>query len=132
MNHYAQIDEAGLCVGELQTEGTVAAAHMIPVGGPGYIGRSWSGTAFSPLPEAAERLHVSVGAFFDRFGAEKWGILASTAPAVQAVVKDASVRRYIDLANPDLPAGLAILTGAGFDIDATAILTAPVQPGERP
>ena len=132
MNHYAQIDEGGLCVAELQTASVIEAAHMIAVDGPGYIGRTWSGSAFDPLPEVPELRHLSVGAFFDRFGAEKWGILASTAPAVSAVVKDASVRRYIDLENPDLPAGLAILAGAGFDIDAEAILDAPILPEERP
>lgn len=86
----------------------------------------------APLaPPTESTRHISVGAFFDRFGAEKWAILADGAPAVRAVVQDASVRRYIDLDNPQLPAGLAILQAAGHAIDAEAILSAPVQPEER-
>lgn len=83
----------------------------------------------APAPEPR---HITVGAFFDRFGAEKWGILADPAPAVQAVVRDASVRRHIDLDNPDLPAGLAIVQAAGHAIDPQAIIGNPVQPQERP
>lgn len=83
------------------------------------------------VPVAAPR-HISVGAFFDRFGAAKWGILADATPTVAAVVKDASVRKYIDLDSPDLPAGIALLQQAGHDVDVQAIITAPVQEGERP
>jgi hypothetical protein len=76
--------------------------------------------------------HISVGALFDRFGPAKWAILADTTPVVAAVVRDASVRKYIDLDNPDLPAGIALLRQAGHDVDADAIIAAPVQPGEHP
>ena len=81
---------------------------------------------------APELRHITVGAFFDRFGAAKWGILADTNPQVQAVVKDASVRSYIDLDNAGLPAGLALLQSAGHAIDAIAIIDAPVGAGELP
>ncbi len=84
-----------------------------------------------PVAPAPEVRRISVGAFFDRFGPAKWGILADATPAVAAVVKDASVRRYIDLDNPDLPAGIALLQQAGHDVDADAIIAAPVQEGER-
>lgn len=76
--------------------------------------------------------HISVGAFFDRFGPLKWTILADTNAQVQAVVKDSSVRSYIDLDNADLPAGLALLQSAGHAIDAEAIIDAPVGAGELP
>ena len=89
---------------------------------------------FVPVPAvpAPGVRHISVGAFFDRFGAAKWGILADTTQTVAAVVKDASVRRYIDLDNPDLPAGIALIQQAGHGIDPAAIITAPVQDSERP
>jgi hypothetical protein len=48
----------------------------------------------------------------------------------EAVIQDASVRKYIDLDNPDLPTGLAILQAAGHAIDPAAILDAPIQPHE--
>lgn len=84
-----------------------------------------------PEPEPAPR-HISVGAFFDRFGALKWAILADTTPTVKAVVQDASVRKYIDLDRPDLPDGLQVLIDAGHAIDSAAILSTEIQPQELP
>lgn len=83
-------------------------------------------------PEPSQPRHISVGAFFDRFGAEKWSVLASTDPMVQAMVRDASVRKFIDLDRPDLLAGLQLVQSKGFDIDPQAIVSAPVRPDEQP
>ena len=102
------------------------------------IGWLWDGKKLKapPAPDApteptpAQR-HISVGAFYDRFGAAKWGILASADPGVSAVIKDASVREFIDLDNPALPMGIAIIQAAGFEIDGATIIDAPVQPGEE-
>ena len=95
---------------------------------------AWQLAAVQPqdAPAAPAPRHISVGAFFDRFGSAKWAILADATPAVQAVIKDASVRSYIDLDNADLPAGLALLVSAGHAIDASAVTGAPVAPGEAP
>lgn len=79
-----------------------------------------------------QQRHISVGAFFDRFSALKWAVLADSSEKVKAVIQDASVRKYIDLDNVDLPAGLAILQAAGHAIDPVAILDAPIQPHELP
>lgn len=83
--------------------------------------------AATPAPR-----RITVGAFFDRFGALKWAILASTNAGVQAVIKDCSVRNYIDLDNPDLPAGLAIVVTAGHAIDPAAVINGVIQEKERP
>jgi len=102
-----------------------------------FTGYAWQAQELSPKPQElppapkAPR-RVSVGAFFDRFGVEKWGILADPAPAVQALVKDCSVRAFIDLDRPDLPQALGLLTQAGHAIDAAAILAGEVQPSEVP
>ncbi|MBF9263402.1 hypothetical protein [Paracidovorax cattleyae] len=85
-----------------------------------------------PVEPMAAHRRISVGAFFDRFGRAKWSILADESPQVRAVVRDASVRKWIDLDNPDLPAGLVILQAAGHDIDAQAIVGQPVAAEERP
>lgn len=74
---------------------------------------------------------VSVGSFFDRFGADKWQLLADPNPLVQALVKDCSVRRFIDLDRPDLRQALQLLVSAGHAIDPEQILGAPVAPGEQ-
>ena len=84
------------------------------------------------VPQQADIRRISVGAFFDRFGPLKWAILADTAPTVQAVVRDASVRKFIDLDNPDLPAGLQIIVAAGHPIDTAAIVETSIQPEELP
>lgn len=83
--------------------------------------------ALTPIPR-----HISVGAFFDRFGAAKYPILASADAGVKALITDCSVRKYIDLDNPALPYGLALLVAAGFAIDAEAVANAEIAPGERP
>ena len=112
---------------------------VVPSDGVAGIGWSWDGehctaprAAGEPVPQPAPLRRISVGAFYDRFGAAKWAILADESPQVRAVVRDASVRNYIDLDNPDLPAGLAILQAAGHEIDAEAIVDAPVAPTEVP
>ena len=108
----------------------VASADFAEAHYPG----AWQLAAVQPqdAPAAPAPRHISVGAFFDRFGSAKWAILADTTPAVQAVIKDASVRSYIDLDNADLPAGLALLVSAGHAIDAAAIVGNAVQPSEAP
>lgn len=99
---------------------------------PSVLGCSYDGEAFhAPEPVPVPR-HISVGAFYDRFGAAKWGILADVSPGVVAVIRDASVRSYIDLDNPQLPGGLQIIEAAGHTIDKSAILSAPVLDSEKP
>lgn len=82
--------------------------------------------------QTPELRHISVGAFYDRFGAAKYAILADTNPMVQALIKDVSVRQYIDLDRADLPVGLQMLVDAGHAIDVDAVVSAPIQPEERP
>lgn len=76
--------------------------------------------------------HISVGSFYDRFGAEKYAILSSTDPLVQALIKDTSVRKFIDLDRLDLLQGLQIVQSKGFAVDPQVIVSAPIQPDERP
>ena len=72
--------------------------------------------------DADWRIHV--GAFFDRFGDQKIGILASEDVVVQALVKDASVRQYIGLKErrDELAQMIGALVAKGFTLDAAAIL----------
>lgn len=103
---------------------------------PNFTGEVWVLMPYTeptapPASTPAPRL-ITVGAFFDRFGPLKWQILADQSPLVQAVIRDAQVRRHIDLSNPDLPGGLAILQSAGHQIDAEAVIDAPVQSHELP
>ena len=145
MHNYAQIDDERIVFAVSQLSAPAQAPDMIQIEAydSTLIGQRHDLEAsaaaghpvFVPVP-VVEPVpvvrHITVGAFFDRFGAAKWAILADTTPTVAAVVKDASVRKYIDLDSPDLPAGIALLQQAGHDVDVQAIITAPVQEGERP
>ena len=84
------------------------------------------------LPEAETPVYtkISVGAFYDRFGALKYSILADASPVVQALIKDTSVRQYIDLELPSLREGLNLIKAAGHNIDVDKIISDPVTPNE--
>ena len=77
-----------------------------------------------PAPVDPTQWRIYVGAFFDRFGAYKIPILASGDLVVQALINDASVRKYIDLygRRDELVQMIGLLQTKGFAIDATAIL----------
>ena len=101
------------------------------------MGWAWDGRFHPPAVEPVEQpatqaptRRISVGSFFDRFGSHKWPILADTNPMVQALVKDCSVRKFIDLDDPQLSGGLAMLVSVGHAIDPEAILTAAISPSE--
>lgn len=96
-------------------------------------GWTYDGTAFHPpvVVEDPRIWWIDIGPFFDRFGTHKYAILADTSPVVQALIKDSSVRKYIDLKRVDLPAGLTMLVNAGHAIDVQAILTTPTAEAER-
>lgn len=70
------------------------------------------------------RWRIYVGSFFDRFGTAKLAILSDPDPVVQAVIKDASVRNYIDLLGrrDELLQVIGLLNLKGHAVDATAVL----------
>ena len=142
--YYAHLDAGDYVIGVTQSPAQIDSAQLVEIDRlrDDLLGQRYDREAsaaagqpvfvHAPVTPAASPRYISVGAFFDRFGAAKWGILADTTQTVAAVVKDASVRRYIDLDNPDLPAGIALIQQAGHGIDPAAIITAPVQDSERP
>lgn len=74
---------------------------------------------------------IDHGPFFNRFGPFKGAILASAHPVIQAVVKDAQSRKWIDLQDPEVADSIDMIidTGAipGLDEDVkNAVLTTPV------
>ena len=95
----------------------------------------WPGMEFAThnhllqVPEAVPETtdadwRIYVGAFFDRFGDQKIGILSSEDAVVQALIKDASVRQYIGLRErrDELAQMIGVLVAKGFPLDAAAIL----------
>lgn len=86
-----------------------------------------------PAPEPVpEPRHISVGAFYDRFADQKWPILSSTDPAVQGMIKDTQVRKFIDLDSVQLPYGLDMLIAKGYPVNKNAILNDPIKDSEKP
>lgn len=87
------------------------------------------------VPPLEYQWFIDIGPFFDRFGSAKMNILMSTSPVAKAVVTDCMVRKWIDLQNPSVAAGIDALIQAGVaGIDATvkaAVLNTPVTDLER-
>lgn len=106
----------------------VASPEFMPAN---YPEGNYRGVVVPEPPAPPEQRFIFVGSFFDRFGQHKWPILADTNAMVQALVKDCQVRRYIDLDNPELPSGLAMLVQAGHAIDPDAVINAPITESER-
>lgn len=78
---------------------------------------------------------LDVGTFFDRFAGAKMAVLTSAHPVAQAVIRDASVRKWIDLRKPDVAAGIdALIAAAVPGVTPTlkaAILDTPVTDEEN-
>lgn len=101
------------------------------------VGPGWkydSGKQQFSVPDAVVETrprHITVGAFFDRFGAQKYAILAAKDDEIQARIKDASVRKYIDLDSPKVAEGLAFMQSTKFAVNPSTILNPPVRDDER-
>lgn len=89
-----------------------------------YDHTEWTPGA-EPVPTVdPSRWRIYVGSFFDRFGAAKLGILSDPDPVVQAVIKDASVRNYIDLVGrrDELLQVIVMLNAKGHTVDPAVVL----------
>jgi hypothetical protein len=132
--YYAQLNSKNMVVSITETSAAVDAPHMVLLDlfDTTLLGSEYKNGEFVKPPAQPELRHITVGAFFDRFGDQKWSILADTDVSVQALIKDASVRKWINLDAPHVLEGLQMVRAAGHDIDPTAIINAPIQPDERP
>lgn len=149
---YAQI-ENNTVVNIIEADAAFIATlpgQWLPAGGAsiGWLHADGALTAPAPEPEPAPDLRITRLAFRKRFQPpEKAAIeLASlddaTAPmaqraqaaALRAYLKDVDAAQFIDLADPSTVAGVQSLEALGLLAEgrADAILTAPVQPEERP
>lgn len=139
-------DEAGwLSVDPIEGRSTTAPVPSVNLA-PGYAwnyvgapGREWVAIERNPAPVVVEPApaaprYISVGGFFDRFGAQKWPILSSTDVTVQALVKDCTVRTKtgINLDAPDVLDGVKLLQAKGFAVTVADVIDAPVRESERP
>lgn len=103
-----------------------SAATAQPVNGfdlVDYDHTEWTPDTVLP-PIDPTRWRIYVGSFFDRFGTAKLAVLSDPDPVVQAVIKDASVRNYIDLLGrrDELLQVIDLLNLKGHAVNATAVL----------
>jgi hypothetical protein len=78
--------------------------------------------------------YIDIGPFFDRFKTAKMQVLTSTDIGVQAIIKDAQVRKWIDLKIPEVAQSLAYIASKIPAITPTLrddILNLPVQDHEN-
>jgi len=131
--YYAQISN-GVVSSVVETAGQLPdSTNLVQIDAldQSLLGCAYADGVFTPTPPEPPKRHITVGRFFDRFGAQKYPVLASSNPMVQALIKDCSVRSYIDLDDPQLPAGLQMLVDAEHAVDVQAILTAPITPVDQ-
>jgi hypothetical protein len=78
---------------------------------------------------------IDIGPFFDRFGAAKMSVLTSANAVAQAIVKDAQVRKWIDLKHSSVAAGIdALIAAAVPGVTAelkSQIINTPPTPEEN-
>ncbi len=136
MDRYAQLqNNIVVYVIESDTDPDGINGGWVACGADVGPGHTYAGGVFTPPVAPAEepvKRHLAVGSFFDRFGPLKIAILSSTDATVKALILDCSVRKYIDLDNEELPFGIDLLIAAGYAVDKTAILTAPITESELP
>jgi len=109
------------------------------------IGWGWDGTQFvapavpepepaAPAPAPAWAWYIDIGPFFDRFGTAKMAVLTSADAGVQAIIKDAQIRKWIDLQLPEVAQSVAYVGTKVSAVTAelqAAILTTPVAETEN-
>lgn len=76
---------------------------------------------------------IDVGPFLDRFGNYKMALLASANPVVQAIIKDVTTRKWIDLSRDDVLQGINYLLSQSLITEEikTAALATPVTDSEN-
>lgn len=108
------------------------------------IGWGWDGTQFvapivpepepEPTPAPVWEWFIDLGPFYDRFGAAKMAVLTSTDPGVKAIIADLNIRKWVDLARPDVAQALqyvgSVVPAVTPALQAT-ILTTPISAEEN-
>jgi hypothetical protein len=99
---------------------SIAPTNLAVTEVEGEMRSNWTGSEWiemsyvhseAPLPQAkpSDSL-IDIGPFFDRFGAAKMAILMSPNPMVQAIIKDAQIRKWIDLKKVDIAQALSYIS----------------------
>lgn len=103
------------------------------------IGWVLTETGFEPPPVVPPappvwEWYIDIGPFFDRFREFKMPVLTSNDPAIQAILKDTQIRKWVDLKRPDVAQSLAYIGSkiSGFtSAIQDEILNSPLLPEEN-
>lgn len=78
---------------------------------------------------------IDIGPFFDRFGAAKLAVLASTDATVRAIVQDVMARKWVDLKRADVALSFDVLIAKaipGVTVELKdAVINTPVMAEEN-
>lgn len=78
--------------------------------------------------------YIDIGPFFDRFGPAKMDVLTSTDIGVQAIIKDAQVRKWIDISRADVSQSVAYIGSKVPSVTPeiqAAVIAPPISPSEN-
>jgi len=78
----------------------------------------------APVPPAY-LWYMDVGDFFDRFGNLQLAVLMNTDPAAQAMIKNITARKWVDLQRADTIAAVNYL--AGVALPGVGTITVPIS-----
>lgn len=81
-------------------------------------------TAAPVVPSPVYVWYLDVGDFFDRFGELQLAVLMNTDPTAQAMIKNISARKWVDLQRADVIAAVNYLAGA--TISGMGTITVPI------
>ena len=89
--------------------------------------------ALVPEPPVYET-YIDLGPFYDRFGATKMAVLTSQDPGIRAILTDLNIRKWIDLARPDVAQAVqyvgSVVTQVTPELQTTILNTA-IAPEEN-
>lgn len=147
-NFYAQLNDQDVVVSLTQCAYSIDVTHMIPVPelDTSLLGKRYDRQASTPtdpvfvnLPAtpsvpAVWEWYIDIGPFFDRFGAAKIDVLTSADIGVQAIIKDALVRKWIDISRSDVAQAVAYIGSKVPSVTPAiqaSVLAPPVAPSEN-
>ena len=87
-----------------------------------------------PEPPKPYATLIDIGPSYDRFGAAKMAVLTSQDPGIRAILADLNIRKWIDLARPDVAQAVqhvgSVVTQVTPELQAT-ILSTVIAPEEN-
>ena len=141
MPYYAQINNSNIVTAVTETSESIASDSMVllstldeSVLGKLYSNGNFSEPAPTEVPTPIYEKYIDLGPFYDRFGSAKLPVLTSTDAGVKAIISDLNIRKWVDLARPDVAQALQYVGTVEPAVTTQrqdSILNTPVTPEEN-